>query len=514
MSKINVLIIGILMSFICAVNAQTTQAPPNVDYHRSSLSLILLDTGDFEHSGDFKYKDVIMKGWEDYPFPDKYDKNEISTTVVNSIYDDLAYTKLPNEQRKKVESQIKLFEEENRTHYRILASCEAKLKEFNTHYSDKPKTNHITECEKIIEDKNIAIAVNNLRIKRLKQGRGLKDPYQAYKDPEKDIEETQVEVGEMLKKQRVGHQLVREWFSAESGKMFDMSTMQKRGFYNASMLDVNTAKLTVRGMATLADAGEELIDNTFVAVTSLEFIDNSVLAGRLNAVSMSVAEIGEGTSAIGALVGTVGAIVSAGTMIASLAIKDGYSVFSKTYLYKLVWNDTISAAFYSIWGDEKAFNKLDFPLEFVGGYYERSQINAGVFSKAEDRQVENILNKVLVRNIDKVFATLQRENDIFKPKIPILSTNPITAEIGMKEGLEGGEKFEVLEIKQNPGTGLTTWARIGVTTVDKDLIWDNRYNAGDEPENPVMGSDGKPITVTTFKGGIGAQPGMLLRQIK
>jgi len=34
------------------------------------------------------------------------------------------------------------------------------------------------------------------------------------------------------------------------------------------------------------------------------------------------------------------------------------------------------------------------------------------------------------------------EYEVFKVKVPVLTNEPITAQIGMKEGLEGGEKFE------------------------------------------------------------------------
>jgi hypothetical protein len=511
LSKIlrNPILISVLFLGIAGVaNAQSSDAQ-NIKYRRSSLSMILLDTGEFKHAGDFKYKNVIINGWEKYPFPDKYDKNEIATTIIDITYDTLRYTKLPDKQRKYTESQIRNLKTQNATICKAIAEHDKKLKNLKERGRD---TSGIANLKK---EKNIAIASNNEKILRLKQGRGM-DPYQAYNDSKKDIGEAHVYVGEALRKQRIGNQLVREWFSSKdssgNGKMFDMSTIQKRGFYDASMLDVRTAQSGIRGMAALADAGEELINNTFVSVTSLEFIDNKILAEALNA----IADVAENSSLsyAGAIGGLLSLGISVGTRIAAAAIKDGYSVFSKTYLYKLTWNDSIAAEFYNIWGDEEAFDKMDFPIEFVGGYYERSVINAGVFNKEEDRKAEQVLSKVLVRNIDKVFATLQRENDVFKPKVPILSTSPITAEIGMKEGLEGGEKFEVLEMTQDPNTGRTNWVRIGTTTADKNFIWDNRYNAGDEPEKPVMDANGKPITVSTFTRVGGAQPGMLLRQIK
>ena len=77
----------------------------------------------------------------------------------------------------------------------------------------------------------------------------------------------------------------------------------------------------------------------------------------------------------------------------------------------------------------------------------------------------------------------------------------------MKEDLEGGEKFEVLEMKMNRKTGLTEYKKVGTATVDKKIIWDNRYNAGEK-------IDQGDVTGTLFHGSKRIQPGMLLKLIK
>ncbi len=117
-----------------------------------------------------------------------------------------------------------------------------------------------------------------------------------------------------------------------------------------------------------------------------------------------------------------------------------------------------------------------------------------------------------IRNIDNVYSKLQRKYEVFKPKVPLYSGYPITAKIGRKEGLEGGERFEVLEQTVNQKTGRTEYVRKGVITVDKKSIWDNRYNAADSPDSA---SDDKnpPVDRTTFKGGKDYYSGMLIREI-
>ena len=75
----------------------------------------------------------------------------------------------------------------------------------------------------------------------------------------------------------------------------------------------------------------------------------------------------------------------------------------------------------------------------------------------------------------------------------------------------------VLEQTVNKKTGLTEYVSKGTITVDKNLIWDNRYNAGDEPlvAEAVAGSELKPaIDCTTFSGGKKFYSGMLIKQVK
>ena len=90
-----------------------------------------------------------------------------------------------------------------------------------------------------------------------------------------------------------------------------------------------------------------------------------------------------------------------------------------------------------------------------------------------------------IRNIDKGYTKLQKEYDVFKTKTPIINNDPIEAKIGMKEGLEGGEKFDVLEQVWDKHTQTTIYKKVGQVKVDKKNIWDNRYNMGEgDIENP------------------------------
>jgi hypothetical protein len=187
--------------------------------------------------------------------------------------------------------------------------------------------------------------------------------------------------------------------------------------------------------------------------------------------------------------------------------KEGYSLWSKTWLYQIDWNDSLAALFYNTWGNPEAFDKLDiFSMKHIGTQYNQSLVT---FKIGESRTQEQLIDLALVRNLDNAFAKLQKKNDVFKPKVPVLTSGPITAQIGMKEGLEGGEKFEVLEMVLNKD-GKVEYKVVGKASVDKKIVWDNRYGAGEEGEIQ-KDADGNVITSTLFKGSKKIQPGMLLK---
>jgi hypothetical protein len=64
-------------------------------------------------------------------------------------------------------------------------------------------------------------------------------------------------------------------------------------------------------------------------------------------------------------------------------------------------------------------------------------------------------------------------------------------------------------------TGVISYKSMGKIEVDKNLIWDNRFNLGSEdPDNGDENSKKPVLDRTTFKGGKNYYPGLLIKQIK
>ena len=106
-------------------------------------------------------------------------------------------------------------------------------------------------------------------------------------------------------------------------------------------MDVETALLTTRGLASLSDAGEELISNTFVLVNDMTYVTAEEKAAVAK-VAMSV--VG------GLLDGLFGGNVGRNLASYGGAIADAYTGFTvktHSYLFQLEWNDSIANTFYN-----------------------------------------------------------------------------------------------------------------------------------------------------------------------
>lgn len=323
-------------------------------------------------------------------------------------------------------------------------------------------------------------------------------------------------INNFLRQNQVAKKMVAKWFNYEPGKGFDMDLIAERGQYNASELDVSRAEENARGLALLSDAGEQLIQNTFIVVNDYKYTkQQEVVQKTKNTVSW----IKAGASFIPGAESLVDAadMVETGLDVASVAA-EGYVVKTTSYLYQLEWNDSIAAVFYNdYWTSEGNFSqeKLDkfaasniFRLKPVGYQTDRSAIMASVFT---DKSEDDLVKISTIKATDKGMVQLQRNYDEFMTKTPLISVDPITAKIGMKEGLEGGEKFEVLEQLQDEN-GKTYYRRVTTIKVDKNKVWDNRYFAAEEK---AARGEANYLDATHFKGsGRNLYPGMLIRQIK
>lgn len=315
----------------------------------------------------------------------------------------------------------------------------------------------------------------------------------------KEAEKDQVpRIEAYLNENNVAKELIAKWFNRDSNGNFNMDLVAERGQYNASDLNVQIAKNSKRGAAILKDAGEELIGNTFVIVYDYKYTNKEKTAkkrgGFLKAIS-SIASIAGADDV---------SLITDGVKLASDVVGKGYFVRTTSYLYKLVWDDETANTFYTeMWVDKdnpdqskkEAFEKSNlFKLKYVGSEISRTNLQSTIFtSKSNDQLIEIATTRAVDKNIGK----LQRKFEEFRVKTPLLSGDPISAKIGTKEGLERGDKFEVLEQLVDED-GFTSYKRVGTITVDPRNIWDNAYLANEQEEAAEKKPEKKSNTKNMF----------------
>lgn len=179
-------------------------------YKRSSLHLVLIG------SDMFPRQEVVLKSWDNYPFPDKYNHHAVSSKVMNpSMYE------VTPEDRAAFKGKSESF-------------AETLLREY------------------IQESSGGLIG--------------------------RETEDMPIRINKYIAEQKLAHQLVAKWFNRDAQGKFNMRLIQERGFYNATDLDAKVAAGQARGLAALGDAGEELINYTFVVFSQLKFVENEPVA--------------------------------------------------------------------------------------------------------------------------------------------------------------------------------------------------------------------------------------------
>lgn len=322
---------------------------------------------------------------------------------------------------------------------------------------------------------------------------------------------------DLLNEAGIGKKMVAKWFGLEGASVedatFNTRLIQTRGQYNATDVDVALALQTTRGLASLSDAGEELLHNTFVLVNDITYVtaEQEAAAAKtaMNVIGGLLDAFTGGTSGRD-LANAAGKIADSFT---------GFKVKTHSYLYQLEWNDSIAAIFYQFHytgtpnpAKVQAFldDQTTYRLKYVAHEYEfdKKSVLKGKYSRTE------LVRTICARSMDKNIVALAKQYEDFKVKTPVYSvlTNErgkiegYAAKIGMKEGITESSKFQVVQRYYDPETGKTTYKYVATVKPKKGHIWDNRYNAVLEQ------ADGATLPYTTFTKTAGGEilPGMLL----
>lgn len=478
--------------------------PLKVKYRRSSLYTLMVDTP------GMPYADSIKKYFVTSKIPDKFNNHNLKTRItdrVPSISSGFASSSTNSTAGILTTGLISNAGGTSGTNNSLMSAMTSLSLSTETPYykeyqaerkrlEEEAKEIGVTKKKKITEYIDKRVTFDNERYQ--------KELYNAMPQEYKDqIKAAQKETND------IARDLVAKWFDRSPKGGFNMSLIKARGNYDASMLDIAKARASKRGLTMLGDAGEELIKNTFVLVNEFKYTDKEEVAkktsGWLSAISQ-VASVVPG----GSTLSNVTAVTSLGVTIAG----KGYIVKTKAHLFRLDWNEEVAAKFYTdFWATDKtitpekkkAFEETDiFKLVYVGTDESWADVQSSIFTNKTDLK---LVERATMKAMDAVIVKLQKNHDEFKTKTPLFSNEPLTAKIGLKEGLSPKSVFEVLEQQINED-GIPQYVSVGLVKVDDAFpIWDNRYGA--DVENPNITTD-----KTFFKkiSGKDLYPGMLLVQ--
>ena len=147
-----------------------------------------------------------------------------------------------------------------------------------------------------------------------------------------------------------------------------------------------------------------------------------------------------------------------------------------------------------------------YKLRYVGKVESKGGTTSFMGIKEDEPVV--MVRKACQRAIDENVVDLQRQYIEFRTKSPLVTVEPLTAYVGMKEGVSADSKFEVIQpVEKEDGT--FEYERVGVIAPIPGMIWDNRFMAAEE------GAVGATLGYTTFRkvSGKDFSKGMLIREI-
>jgi len=264
---------------------------------------------------------------------------------------------------------------------------------------------------------------------------------------------------------KMAHEIIKKWFNIKEDGSYNMATVTLRALQTKTM-----------EMAAIADASgtggidqmNSLINNTFIVYTRLNYVSNAIAAEVIRQAALQqVAKL-------------PAMLQKKGTQAANKIYEktsEGFSVWTTAWLYRLKWDQDVFNLFLTTIDQEKKkidlekFAAANFELEFISQEKATSLVTFSLKKEDKGRTEQDVFDLSTIRNMDKVLVKLQKKNDIFKPIFPLRDNFSLAA--GKKEGIEGGETFEVLETKNGK------YKSIGTMKVDKKRVWDNTWTGED-----------------------------------
>ncbi len=224
-----------------------------------------------------------------------------------------------------------------------------------------------------------------------------------------------------LKSKKIPAQSLNTWRN--------LDLLIERARYNLTDNQVNQMKASARGLESVKDERwfkKLLGKNYIVAIKFSDIKTQAEIYDKQEAINsgLSVLQGGSGSAYI-------------------KRSREGYKGKATVYLYRIKMNDIDYSKFWSFWNNETSHLQYNYKTEFIA----KSEIRVnGTQFKGESNT--DLILKFLNDGID---AGLQQLGNIYNPfaaKTPIVSTHPVKAKIGLKEGVKTDQLFFVYELTE------------------------------------------------------------------
>lgn len=303
--------------------------------------------------------------------------------------------------------------------------------------------------------------------------------------------------------------LVNRWFMDSTGQHHTADIIMDRGQYalTAEQLAKAEQESAISKQEMVTTVAEGLVKSTFVVFNSFDYLPKEEVLAQIQATMDAAASLGGGYAQLGA---------KAAGLALKASLGDGYFVKITSHLFKLKWTDTLQQELYEMWDNMEAYNNANYTIEYIGSDKAFTNTKASIFKSKPE---EELIAMATANAMDQVLAKLEKKYDVFKSKAPLYikqgegpkGKDLYYAEIGMKEGLEKGDKYEVLERVIDKATKKEIYKKVGELKVS-DKVWDNRHGAEEEL---ALKGETQENKYTVFEGSLkNAYDGLLIRQIK
>lgn len=264
--------------------------------------------------------------------------------------------------------------------------------------------------------------------------------------------------------------IIAKWWSRDENGNFSFSLVANRGVYTATDADAIISRSS--STSRLEMLGEQLIDRSYILLYEItDLYDMEEYYNRIEARNRKNKNF---------------------TQVKRT--DEGYHCKYTVYVYKLNFNDSVAADFYSkYWVDSKnqdskkvaSWADARFPVKLMtssSGEVSATQSKAKILN-VKKKTMNELIEDLPAKIQENTMFELGRKLEDFKLKVTVYKAYPVSAKLGTKEDLYIDQRFYVYEIEQmKNGSQVTN--RMGVVRAKK--IIDNKAVATGESKPSVF----------------------------